>query len=62
MRLVEEDTSYVTYGETWESYCTRYDREADLPITIFKRRCFPPNSNHSPQSCLEVRLMLYPTT
>jgi transformation/transcription domain-associated protein len=39
MRLVEEDPSFASYGEAYEVSCTRYGREADLPILHLKRRC-----------------------
>ena len=39
MRLVEEGSSYGSYGEAYEANCARYGREVDLPIVHFKRRC-----------------------
>ena len=39
MRLVEEESSYGSYGEAYEANCARYGREVDLPIVLFKRRC-----------------------
>ncbi len=60
VRLVEEDTSYITYGATYESYCQRYVREADLPIALFKKRCFPPTGIHDTQTRYEVPLPSLP--
>ena len=45
MRLVEEETSYCSYGEAYEVNCARYGREADQPISHFKKRCCSPNGN-----------------
>lgn len=39
VRLIEEDPSYCSYGEAYEIHCTRYGREADLPIVRFKQMC-----------------------
>ncbi|KAL0051806.1 hypothetical protein WJX82_002492 [Trebouxia sp. C0006] len=38
IRLVEEDTSYCTYGEAYEVNCARYGRQPDQPIVQFKKR------------------------
>lgn len=38
IRLVEEDTSYCTYGEAYEVNCARYGRQPDQPIVQFKQR------------------------
>lgn len=45
VRLVEEETSYCSYGEAYEVNCARYGREADQPISHFKKRCCSPNGN-----------------
>lgn len=38
IRLVEEDTSYCTYGEAYEVNCARYGRQPDQPIVQFKKK------------------------
>lgn len=38
IRLVEEDSSYCTYGEAYEVNCARYGRQPDQPIVQFKKR------------------------
>lgn len=38
IRLVEEATSYCTYGEAYEVNCARYGRQPDQPIVQFKQR------------------------
>lgn len=38
IRLVEEDTSYCTYGEAYEVNCARYGRQPDQPIVLFKKK------------------------
>ena len=42
---MEEETSYCSYGEAYEVNCARYGREADQPISHFKKRCCSPNGN-----------------
>ncbi|KAL4854024.1 Transcription-associated protein 1 [Chlorella vulgaris] len=39
VRMVEDDTSIVPFGEAYETHCARYGREADAPILAFKSRC-----------------------
>uniref|UniRef100_A0A2P2JR38 Uncharacterized protein MANES_01G145600 n=1 Tax=Rhizophora mucronata TaxID=61149 RepID=A0A2P2JR38_RHIMU len=38
VRMVEDDLMYTTFLEVYENYCSRNDREADLPITYFKEQ------------------------
>jgi len=37
VRLMEDDPHHGTYGEVYEINCARYGREADLPISVFKK-------------------------
>ena len=39
VRLMEEDPSFASYYEAYDINCTRYGREADIPIVHFKKRC-----------------------
>ena len=54
--MMEEDPSYATYGEAYEVHCARTGREADLPLTHFKRRCSAPNGQLHPD--LELRFQV----
>ena len=45
VRLVEEDPSYFTYGESYDMHCSRHGREADLPIVKFKQLCCTENGH-----------------
>jgi len=56
--MMEEDPSYATYGEAYEVHCARTGREADLPLTHFKRRCSAPNGQLHPD--LELRFQVCP--
>lgn len=38
VRLMEDEPSYCSYGEAYEMNCARFGREADMPITTFKKR------------------------
>ncbi|KAL6746236.1 hypothetical protein V8C86DRAFT_2445362, partial [Haematococcus lacustris] len=61
VRLLEEDLSFTSYGEAYEVNCTRYGREADLPIVHFKKRCSQPNTGamlHD-SSAHQLRLMAF---
>ena len=37
-RLIEEDPSFITYGEAYEVNSLRYGREPDVTINVFKKR------------------------
>ena len=45
VRLVQEEISYCSYGEAYEVNCARYGREADQPISHFKKRCCSQSGN-----------------
>ena len=45
VRLVEEDPSYFTYGESYDIHCSRHGREADMPIVKFKQLCCTENGH-----------------
>ena len=59
VRLVEEETSYCSYGEAYEVNCARYGREADQPISHFKKRCCSPNGNliSDPDGALRLQVL-----
>lgn len=38
IRMLQEEPSYISYGEAYEINCARFGREADQPIIAFKRR------------------------
>ncbi len=59
VRMMEEDPSYATYGEAYEVHCARTGREADLPLTHFKRRCSAPNGQLHPD--LDLRHQARPS-
>ena len=57
---MEEETSYCSYGEAYEVNCARYGREADQPISHFKKRCCSPNGNliSDPDGALRLQVRL----
>ena len=56
---MEEETSYCSYGEAYEVNCARYGREADQPISHFKKRCCSPNGNliSDPDGALRLQVL-----
>ncbi|GAX77356.1 hypothetical protein CEUSTIGMA_g4802.t1 [Chlamydomonas eustigma] len=58
-RLLEEDPSFCSYGEAYDVYCARYGREADAPITTFKRHCASPEGVITREVSPEIRLAAY---
>ncbi|PKA60897.1 Serine/threonine-protein kinase ATR [Apostasia shenzhenica] len=60
VRMVEDDLMYSTFLEVYEINCARHNREADLPITIFKEQLNQAISGQiSPEGVLELRLQAY---
>nr|XP_029116772.1 transformation/transcription domain-associated protein isoform X3 [Elaeis guineensis] len=60
VRMVEDDLMYSTFLEVYEINCARHNREADMPITLFKERLNQAISGQvSPEAVLELRLQAY---
>ncbi|KAG1327763.1 Phosphatidylinositol 3-and 4-kinase family protein with FAT domain [Cocos nucifera] len=60
VRMVEDDLMYSTFLEVYEINCARHNREADIPITLFKERLNQAISGQvSPEAVLELRLQAY---
>lgn len=60
VRMVEDDLMYSTLLEVYENHCARNDREADLPITLFKEQLNPAMTGQiSPEAIVDTRLHAY---
>ncbi|XP_042425801.1 transformation/transcription domain-associated protein-like [Zingiber officinale] len=60
VRMVEDDLMYSTFLEVYEINCARHNREADIPITLFKEHLNQAISGHvTPEAVLELRLQAY---
>ncbi|KAI0530691.1 hypothetical protein KFK09_000238 [Dendrobium nobile] len=60
VRMVEDDVMYSTFLEVYEINCARNNREADLPITDFKKKLNQAISGQiSPEGVVELRLQAY---
>ncbi|XP_008795100.2 transformation/transcription domain-associated protein-like [Phoenix dactylifera] len=60
VRMVEDDLMYSTFLEVYEINCARHNREADIPITLFKEQLNQAISGQvSPEAVLELRLQAY---
>ncbi|XP_038988658.1 transformation/transcription domain-associated protein-like isoform X2 [Phoenix dactylifera] len=60
VRMVEDDLMYSTFLEVYEINCARHNREADMPITLFKEQLNQAISGQvSPEAVLELRLQAY---
>ncbi|KAG0500358.1 hypothetical protein HPP92_000430 [Vanilla planifolia] len=60
VRMVEDDLMYSTFLEVYEINCARHNREADMPITIFKEQLNQAISGQiSPEGIIELRLQAY---
>ncbi|KAK9678784.1 hypothetical protein RND81_11G233100 [Saponaria officinalis] len=60
VRMVEDDLMYSTLLEVYENHCARNDREADLPITLFKEQLNPAMTGQiSPDAIVDLRLHAY---
>ncbi|EHA8588761.1 hypothetical protein COCNU_scaffold006566G000100 [Cocos nucifera] len=60
VRMVEDDLMYGTFLEVYEINCARHNREADIPITLFKEQLNQAISGQvSPEAVLELRLQAY---
>ncbi|XP_074308594.1 transcription-associated protein 1-like isoform X2 [Silene latifolia] len=60
VRMVEDDVMYSTLLEVYENHCARNDREADLPITLFKEQLNPAMPGQIlPEAILDLRLHAY---
>lgn len=57
--MVEDEPSYISYGETYEVNCARYGREPDAPIVQFKKRWCNAQGQMSPDPTGELRLQAY---
>lgn len=60
VRMVEDDLMYSTLLEVYENHCARNDREADLPITLFKEQLNPAMAGQiSSEAIVDLRLHAY---
>lgn len=59
VRMLEEDPSFCSYGDAYDVNCARYGREADTPISYFKRRCADEAGNIPKDVPIERRLQTY---
>ncbi|XP_074572437.1 uncharacterized protein LOC141828947 isoform X1 [Curcuma longa] len=60
VRMVEDDLMYSTFLEVYEINCARHNREADIPITLFKEHLNQAISGQvTPEAVLELRLQAY---
>ncbi|KAH9611581.1 hypothetical protein KSS87_004438 [Heliosperma pusillum] len=60
VRMVEDDLMYSTLLEVYENHCARNDREADLPITLFKEQLNPAMTGQiPPETIVDLRLQAY---
>ncbi|KAL8160447.1 hypothetical protein V2J09_001984 [Rumex salicifolius] len=60
VRMVEDDLTYSTFLEVYENHCARTNREADLPITLFKEQLNQVVSGQiSADAIVELRLQAY---
>ncbi|KAL8143397.1 hypothetical protein V2J09_016429 [Rumex salicifolius] len=60
VRMVEDDLMYSTFLEVYENHCARTNREADLPITLFKEQLNQVVSGQiSADAIAELRLQAY---
>ncbi|KAK8962950.1 hypothetical protein KSP40_PGU020559 [Platanthera guangdongensis] len=60
VRMVEDDVMYSTFLEVYEINCARHNREADMPITIFKEQLNQALSGQIlPEGIVDLRLQAY---
>ncbi|KNA06133.1 hypothetical protein SOVF_183880 [Spinacia oleracea] len=60
VRMVEDDLMYSTLLEVYDNHCARNDREADLPITLFKEQLNPAMAGQlSTDAIIDLRLHAY---
>ncbi|CAO2831293.1 unnamed protein product [Amaranthus hypochondriacus] len=60
VRMVEDDLMYSTLLEVYENHCARNNREADLPISLFKEQLNPAMAGQiSPEALVDLRLQAY---
>lgn len=58
--MVEDDLMYSTLLEVYENHCARNNREADLPISLFKEQLNPAMAGQiSPEALVDLRLQAY---
>ncbi|RWV99278.1 hypothetical protein BHE74_00011128 [Ensete ventricosum] len=60
VRMVEDDLMYSSFLEVYEINCARHNREADMPITLFKEHLNQAISGQvTAEAVLELRLQAY---
>ncbi|CAL9045632.1 unnamed protein product [Musa banksii] len=60
VRMVEDDLMYSSFLEVYEINCARHNKEADMPITLFKEHLNQAISGQvTPEAVLELRLQAY---
>ena len=60
VRLLEDDPTYLSYGETYDAHCARFGRDPDTPVLLFKERLNPAAAGTlSGDAVLDLRLATY---
>ena len=60
VRLLEDDPTYLSYGETYDAHCARFGRDPDTPVLLFKERLNPAAAGSlAGDAVLDLRLATY---
>jgi transformation/transcription domain-associated protein len=60
VRLLEDDPTYLSYGETYDAHCARFGRDPDTPVLLFKERLNPAAAGAlAGDAVLDLRLATY---
>ena len=60
VRLLEDDPTYLSYGETYDAHCARFGRDPDTPVLLFKERLNPAAAGTlEGDAILDLRLATY---